>query len=302
MVVQAPGPLAPDLLTALCAIRGVYIAQSKEWFASLVGYEQGKKYKIAAYDAFAGEKNAAHGICSEDLFRLIERSECCERQICGAARSFQMGMVSVTPRIGTTIQWGEKNPAIMNGPDTVVFDRPFKCTFMCFARPIMHVRHNAFGYIGELFCPFSCNPCNFNFEIIARAPTQALLRSGDGHPPPKISDAITRPGEPWYRLQASCCQFGLWFMPIPFCGCDRITFNIYAYGDVSHTIVLGKLQRVHPGCLNQCIDANVDNFVIEFPESANALQRATLTAAAIFIDFLYFEKEEKEGGALSAAI
>ena len=113
-----------------------------------------------AYKVFALNPDGRQGM---EVFTLYEKSDMCERQVCGPSRGFQMAVQSA----GLAQQF-------------LLFERPFKCTFMCCARPEIFVKANDGTLLGSVFSNYRL--CDDVLEI----------RGADG--------AET------YRIVGSCCQ------------------------------------------------------------------------------------------------
>ena len=88
----------------------------------------------------------ADGRAGYEVFTLFERSDCCERQMCGPSRGFDMAVQSY----GLNQQF-------------LTFTRPFKCTFLCFARPEITVTAMDGSVLGTVHSNFRC--CDDNLEI-----------------------------------------------------------------------------------------------------------------------------------------
>jgi hypothetical protein len=156
-----------------------------------------------------------------------------------------------------------------DGEPFLKFERPFQCTFLCLARPEMTVSLTEQGQsavLGKIVNPFQC--CDLTVHI---KDAQDNLR---------------------YKIVGSCCQCGV------LCEgpcCQGAEFDILtATGEK-----IGALKRVRASILQNMVET-VANFSVEFPPQSTGPDRALFIAAAIMLDFTYFEKSTK-GAAQTAA-
>jgi len=142
--------------------------------------------------------------------------------------------------------------------------RDFTMTCCCFNRPVVDVE-TASGYkIGSLTNPFTC--CNLNFDI---------------------NDAA---GEPVMSVNGGCCQLGL-ICPCPFGPCAEVTFEVLDAGGNE----LGEITKRVPGCCKWMIADDVDNYNVDFEQIGDSKNKILLMAAAIFMDFRFFNNNSADG-------
>jgi len=76
------------------------------------------------------------------------------------------------------------------------------------------------------------------------------------------------------------------------CGCLNYTLRIFKPDNLE--VEIGQLQKRWSGMMKEMF--HIDNFVVVFPNEANAAHRALLLGATVLLDFLYFEKNQQNGG------
>jgi len=196
-------------------------------------------------------------------FLYTEKSGCCSRQCLPPdCRPLDMSVISE--------QYG---PGAENETEHVLhIERPCKCTIYCFNRQEMQVNWIEKGqnkYLGKIVDPYDC--CHYTFHV----------KDED--------DKLV------YKIVANCCQLGFMCPQCPYSACQTINFEIKE-GEGDN--VVGTLVKTGKGyCANMFLP-EYNNFKIEFPKSANWKHKALITTAAVFIDFMMFEKQDnKKGGA-----
>jgi hypothetical protein len=138
--------------------------------------------------------------------------------------------------------------------------REYTCTFYCLNRPRMKVHTSDDRLLGQVVCPWLWY--NWGVDVYGE-------------------DLVTK----IYRVEATCAQVGIWFRGYPCKPCQTVDFMIKdAAGNPC-----GFLQKRTAGCLKVCL-ADTANFALEFPQTATPEEKALLTSAVIFLDFLYFEE------------
>jgi hypothetical protein len=290
-VIVAPGGVLPgmasqavgavDMLSALAGLQGLFVSQDIRLLEALGICEQNNGYKIFGWNPALGHDKPKDGRFGEPLIRVKEKTNCLVRQVCGPRRGFRMYAFPDSPRIAT-FQPGT-DPTTFK--DSLIFERPFRCTFLCFWRSIVRVRHPSLGYIGEIYNPFAC----FDTIFHVRAPTQF-----DDMKAP-IAEAVKGDdqGKVHYIIRGECLQWGMWFPPLPCGPCKKVSFLIYAGNDTAMTRPVGEISKVWSGCLKEAV-SDADNFTVAFPPDATPIQKALLAAAVIHLDFLLFEKQESK--------
>ena len=189
---------------------------------------------------------------------------CCQRQLCGSARRWDMETKLILPA-GASPPPGVSTTALR-------FTRPFKCTFFCLARPVVYVWWGDY-VIAEIVSPFDC--CEWRFDV---GPPTSYPEQDRVHP----DMASAEPGT-WYSVHAHMCTCGL----VAPCCAAQAPFPIHA-GSRSGDRV-GTIARVFAGwCKEGC--TNATNFSIAFPDGALPMQKASLLACTMLIDFLTSEE------------
>jgi Scramblase len=273
--------LGTDQLALLASLKGVFIQQKIDLLDVLTGCESQQQYSMFPWDPILGADTPSHGKSDLEVVRFKEKSNFCVRQLCQGARPFDMAMVPVSPAVGTFVQ----NALGISGDphthtDGIVLERPFKCTFFCLARPVMYVRHNALGYIGEIYNPFKF----FNHTFYIRSPTPGEHLQGP------IAAGLAGPQQHWYTVRGSICQPAAWCF-LPMGECAKYMFQIFKPDDVNHERPVGYMARIWAGCVKQ-VATDADNYVVEFPADSTPFQKATLTSLLILIDMLYFQNTQ----------
>lgn len=147
--------------------------------------------------------------------------------------------------------------------------RPFTCTCCCFNRPEMTI-YNAMTSqpIGTTVEPFSC--CHFRIGL------KDAMRN----------DVL--------KINHSCCDCSLCCWGCP-CGCQETTFDVE---DVSSQVAVGKVRREFNAAqaigMMTGVNADSDQFSVEFMQVQAAEWKAMLIATAIFLDYCYFTKGGQE--------
>lgn len=216
----------------------------------------------------------------QPLFRFKERSDWCARQLCHNRRAFEMAFYPLDPRIPTSAQAAATQDPFMC-QDSIILERPFRCTVACLWRSIVRVKHPGLGYLGEIFNPFTW--CNWVFEV--RTPTPF------DEPTAGVSEWAKSKGAPGtvlYRVRGELCQWGMLLPPLPVGECSRVVFTIHHPGDEAFTRPLGSINKVWSGCLREMV-SEADNYTVTFPPDADPIGKALLTSAAMLIDMLLFE-------------
>ena len=196
-------------------------------------------------------------------FEYIERSGCCSRMCLPAdCRPLKMTVTS------------EQYGALTNQEPEVVLEinRPCKCTCYCFNRQEMQVSWVEKGaggkYLGKIVDPWDC--CNFYFHI--RDEEDKTI----------------------YKIRGKCCQLGIQCSHYPYTPCQTVNFEILA-GETDE--VVGTLVKTGKGYCASFWADEYNNFKIDFPPKANWKEKALITTAAVFIDFMMFEKGDQKKGA-----
>jgi hypothetical protein len=107
LVMQAPGvpyvsTMSAPLLSPVSAasdvalqyiaqLSGVIVRQKVKWMEEMTGFEQANKYKVMARPpnfSIAGQDSIISQLPA--IWTMRERSDCCDRQLCGPSRAFTM--------------------------------------------------------------------------------------------------------------------------------------------------------------------------------------------------------------------
>lgn len=194
-------------------------------------------------------------LSGRDLFVAAERSD------------GLMGMV------GRQVFEGGSRPfnldiALLTGPGNapqpfVRLERPFACTCLCFGRPRMHI-YNALTnqLIASTVEPYSC--CHLRIGMNDEAQNEVL------------------------KVDHHCCDCSLLCWGCP-CGCQETNFEVFDGGQV-----VGNIRRQFNtaqalGAITG-VNADSDQFHVDFKEVQSPQWKAALIAMALFLDYCYFVK------------
>lgn len=201
----------------------------------------------------------------KDLFIAAERND---------------GLMGV---VGRQVLEGSQRPfnldiALLTGPGLeplpfLRLERPFKCTCCCFQRPAMSIHNTLTGQpIGTTVEPFSC--CHFRLGIQDPAKNDVL------------------------NINHHCCDCSLLCWGCP-CGCQETDFQVK---DNDRTVghVRRQFNTAQAIGMMTGINADSDQFTVDFSEVQDPEWKATLIATAIFLDYCYFTKGGQKGRQESA--
>lgn len=195
------------------------------------------------------------------LFKAREESGCCNRQCLTAdCRPFIMKVKL------------EDDDEELDNENFLLIDRPCKCTWYCFNRPVITINCVEDGkdtYLGKVVNPWTL--CNVMLNVFDK---------DNNHK---------------YVVEASCCQLGFHLKNWPCEPCQTIDFDIKTpSGEVVST-----LQKRAPSCLAAML-TDTDNFLLHFPKGCTKEDKALLLCATLFADYRFFEeKQKKKGGAIN---
>lgn len=194
-------------------------------------------------------------VTNRDLFVAAERSDgvmgMLGRQVFeGGSRPFNLDIAMLT------------GPG--NAPEPFVrLQRPFACTCLCFGRPRMHI-YNALTnqLIASTVEPYSC--CHLRIGMNDEAGGEVL------------------------KVDHHCCDCSLLCWGCP-CGCQETNFEVYDGNQVVGHIrrqfntaqAIGRITGVN---------ADSDQFHVDFKEVQSPQWKAALIAMALFLDYCYFVK------------
>jgi hypothetical protein len=142
-----------------------------------------------------------------------------------------------------------------------LFERPFKCTCCCLARPEMTAK-NMTGSLGKVYEPCTC--CDPMFHV---------MDTKD-----KVKWKVTAD----YCQCGICCRNG--------CGkCSEVLFPIHSGDktDLSKESSEGYIKKLFTGIQELVSDA--DSFELGFPNNATPEEKMMLIATVLMIDFRFYE-------------
>ena len=142
-----------------------------------------------------------------------------------------------------------------------LFEKPFKCTCCCLARPEMTGRNTSTNF-GKVYEPCTC--CDPMFHVMD---SKDLIK---------------------WKVTADCCQCGI--ICRESCGkCSEVIFPIYS-GDKT-VFEPGKgegyIKKLFSGMKELISDA--DSFELSFPVNATPEEKLMLIATVLMIDYRYYE-------------
>jgi hypothetical protein len=198
----------------------------------------------------------------QPLFRCKEDSGWCMRNCCSSdSRSFKMNVKDVSQKLSE--EEYKKN--------FCVFERPFKCTCCCLARPeIRGYFGSSLIPIGKLVQPFTCfDPI---FEIYNSREEQR------------------------YMVTTECCQCGYLCRGIPCGKCSDVHFPIHNANKQNPSIENkdGLIKKVFAGITQETI-SDADNFNIVFPIDATAEDKLMIIGTVLMIDYTFYEDRGGSG-------
>jgi len=155
----------------------------------------------------------------------------------------------------------------------VRLERPFACTCCCLGRPKMHI-HNALTnqLIATTVEPCSC--CHLRIHMNDQNGSEVL------------------------NLNHHCCDCSLLCWGCP-CGCQETNFQVYDHGQSVGNIKRQFNAQQALGMITG-INADSDQFHVDFKEVQSPEWKAALIAMALFLDYCYFVKGGKEARRESA--
>ena len=243
-----------DPINSLAVAKSVYIKQTIEWVEMVSGYETPNRYQVY----FKNQGDSHYTM----LFSCKEMSDYCSRQCCsGDARPFTMNMKHIS---NATIDsdFNKNNFAIIN--------KPYACACFCLGRPEMSGTFNSIDgpIFGKIYQPYTC--CDPVFQVFNSS------------------------GQVAYSITTDCCQCGF------FCrgGCgmfEPITFHIFngnTCDSKSTNLAVGRIVKHSMGI--QSLVSDADNFEVFFPLDASPENKLSLIAAALMIDYQYFEENPNQ--------
>ena len=190
------------------------------------------------------------------LFKCMEKSNCCSRKFCNSTQR---------PLDLDIIHCNSLDQLGMNYTTPfATMQKPFMCTCYCICRPEINVVLNSTGKaIGKV--KHICTVCDPTFEVYSA--TSGLK----------------------YIVTADCCQCAL-CCPGWLGKTSRGIFNIL---DVGSNQVVGQITREPANMAEMVTDA--DTYAVNFPPTADAIDKLLITGLALLIDYQFFESDADEG-------
>lgn len=142
-----------------------------------------------------------------------------------------------------------------------LFERPFKCTCCCLARPEMTAKNNSTTF-GKVVEPCTC--CDPMFNVMDSKENIKWKVTAD------------------YCQCGICCRNG--------CGkCSEVVFPIHSGDkkDLDKYKGDGYIKKVFAGLQEFVSDA--DNFEVGFPNNATPEEKMLIIATVLMIDFRFYE-------------
>jgi len=88
-----------------------------------------------------------------------------------------------------------------------------------------------------------------------------------------------------YKIKAICCQYGVYCGQYPCQTCQTVDFTVTTVGG----LIVSSIQKKTAGCCASMLTL-ADNWAVTFPNNATVETKALLTCAALFLDYLFFER------------
>lgn len=307
-------PTYADIFDVMLKNKGLFVKERVSLLEVLTGWTTEKTFDVNAWDPALGATRVREGKGME-LLRMKEVSSCCQRVFCGNMREFEVGIVPASPAIGTFHPGLESRDTMFAHPvrwpamgvagtgaarrrthlhstrspppkptlqDALVVRRPFRCTFCCFNRPVVYMKHNTIGRFATVTNP--CTICSYEFDIHA-------AKADDGGEGAVAAGVTGEGGALWYKVHGTMCQ------PAAFCFCPcgecaRLRLQVYDGGDADRARPIGEVARVFPGCC-EAEFTNADTFTLAMPADASPVKRASLVSAVILLNYVAFESKKK---------
>ncbi|EGR29704.1 scramblase family protein, putative [Ichthyophthirius multifiliis] len=233
-------------------LQGVFIKQKFEALEALIGYETPNVYKVFPADANGIQQG------NNTIFKCKEKSSCLARNcLPGSCRPFKMKCSNYQGQVKET---GFEQSMFM------LLERPFTCTCLCLARPVLDViivENGQNQNIGKIISP--CLMCSLGLNI---------------------QDAV---GNLKYTIMGSLCQVGVCCKGLPCESCQTVRFELK---DAEGKTV-SNITKLTTGCLKSCV-GDSSNFSVCFPLQSAATDKALIVASTLFLDYMYFEENPNE--------
>jgi len=238
--------------------------------------EKNNKYAIKAHAGVPVGPNGLSDAADDDYFRSLpdiahadETSTCLCRVCCGRWREFTMATTGTFD----------------GQPFSFSFDRPFKCSIPCFCimfnPQILFVKDSQGAEVGHVVQDWNCNRW-FQFSCFPGYSWYYSVNGADGNRRFVM------------RVQYPTLCNGCRNICAPTCLAKTFEIDIF---NADETAVVGRMVTVFPGCslaklFRSCTDAS--NMGLEFPPDSSPEDKALLYGALMLLEFLFFEKQNKE--------
>ncbi|CAD8181417.1 unnamed protein product [Paramecium octaurelia] len=249
----ADNPKTRTCLDILGSQQGIHIQERFEPIS--FGFPTPNVFRVYSADHLGDQ------IEMQQLFKCKEKSTDCDRCCLGPKiRPFEM----FVDNFGCSDYQFNKNQQFQSSDQTIFkFKREYQCTCCCCNRPrleVYYVENGQNKQLGYIIDPIYC--CQIGCNIFD-------------------SDNQLR-----YMIEASTCQSYFWCRCPCSIECNQINFDIKL---PTGEVVASMLKQVKT-CCNTDSFSICDNISVMFPQKATKEDKALILAAAIMIEFMYFEK------------
>lgn len=246
--------------------------------------EKQTQFKVANYDpnTTPEEPDDNQFVTRPASFQVREKSECFQRYCCHQMRTLELG---VFPVGGTMMTMGEKSGWPDGIEPILIMEKPFKCPILCCCympfKPEMTVHRPAANgtpgeYFGRTVCDWKWYNCCWPYDT--------YMNVVDGTE--QLQYVLHRP---------SLCTSGFVNCCAPTC-CNKV-HRVYILDPRNNMKIVGEMQNVFPGCNARGIcmfNSAADNFIVKFPENANALQKSLLMSGLFLQNFVFWERRANQ--------
>ena len=253
--------LVPDALKEISESQEVVIEQKIELLEILSGCETPNRYNVYLLDREKVKKF---------LFKCKEESNWFCRNCCPSdLRSFTMSMIHI---LSTNKKGKHNKKTLLN------LNRPFLCSCLCLARPIikayLHVESDVENHE---------NP---SLESINKGKIMGSITDKFAIGP--LFHVYDPNGEVRWKIYGDYCQCGFCCRETSLGKCYEVDFWIYdADADINRSKPVGNIHKVFKGLSELITDS--DAFILTFPKKATPMERLILIAAVILIDYRFYE-------------
>ena len=253
--------LVPDALKELSESQEVVIEQKIELLEVITGCESANRYNIYLLDKEKVKKF---------LFKCKEESNWFCRNCCPSdLRSFTMSMIHI---LSTNKKGKHNKKTLLN------LNRPFLCSCLCLARPIIKAYLHVESDVE--------NPENPSLESINKGKIMGSITDKFAIGP--LFHVFDPNGEIRWKIYGDYCQCGFCCRETSLGKCYEVDFWIYdADADINRSKPVGNIHKVFKGLSELITDS--DAFILTFPKKATPMERLILIAAVILIDYRFYE-------------